>query len=383
MSEQVRKMLIKSRATGLQKIDKNIQLHDRVYLHCILWYDNHHSKDIEVDKNTPNDTPSLSNNDETFIYVSIQDTIGRVVDHFLPNKSLPQQFAFAKEMLLPRIRIASGQQDGHEYQRLASTSRFYEAIERQLILKSNINTVIIRFFNPNEQDATPLLDFVTTINPDVSIGAANVDSVPTTFTTDEAIDSMNGDVEIHERNTTTESTAILFPTVAGGTYKQLWDTVSKHLVTTSNSDPKRISAKEKVRQMQMKSKAIGDTKRIQRMEHRLFLQLISVVLNRTTNAMQVNGNTPIFVSRYDNVQRLVSDQTLQKNGTTAWELLIPIFSKSTTACAIDCDTTSSDHKFRLVASSVNQKNSKVTWEDLIHQEKVNCFGIVLLLNFTL
>jgi hypothetical protein len=350
-----------------------------VYLHCVLWYDKE-CNSIDVDATAKDNTATSSRKDETYIYVSIQDTIGRVVDSFLSDQSQPpQQSAFAKEMLLSRIRTTREPLQSNEYERLPSTLRFYEAIERQLISKDNINTVIIRFFNPDEQDDTPLFDLTTTTNTTTT--GADIDFLPPT-SIDNAIDSSAAGAEVHETILNEQSGKMSFPIVAGGLYNLLWKVVSKDIALVASGDPKKISAKQKVRQMQMKSKAIGDVKRIQQMEHRLFLQLISAEYNRTTNAMQVNGNTPVFVSRHDNVQRLVSDQSLpehlQKNGSIPWELLLPIIANASTDI-IDSDAIPSNHKFRLVASSVNRNDAKVTWDDLIRDEKVNCFDNVLLL----
>ena len=376
VSDQVRKMLIKSRATALRNTDKNIQMHDRVYLHCIMWYDHDSNNDGVVantssgsncshQKNTGENAATLSDKQDIYIYVSIQDTIGRVVDTFVPNKSLPQ-ISFAKEMLW--IRSTSDPQQRNEYQRFPSTLRIYEAIQQQSLSKDDVNKVIIRFFNPNEQvDTTCVVDAAS--NNHITTGA----NVPPT-SIKKVVDSRNFDVETRETITINEATSIDIPIVAGGIYNQLWNAVAHQIYLSVNPDTKKISAKEKVRQMQMKSKATGDVKRIKQLEHRLYLQMITAEYNPITNSIQINGNSPVFVSRYDAVQRIVSDRLL----SMSWELLVPIMTDATTGTTHH-DSTSSNHTFRLVVSSMKQNDTEMTWDNLLHHGKVNCFGNVLLL----
>lgn len=398
VSDQVRKMLIKSRATGLR--NTTVQIQDRVYLHCILWYDHNENK---VDLNsTQNPSPSsttakTSNSDETYIYVSIQDTIGRVVDTFVPNRSHPQETLLAKEMLWIRTTSTPPEQI-NEYQRFPSTLRFYEAIEQQWISKDNINTVIIRFFNPNEQDATPTTSLENSQKPLIQLEECNNSSILSPSTIDSDINtipptSMDGaddanklEVTTHETITLSDSTTISIPLVTGNVYDQLWDTISGLVVHTTNMDAKKISAKEKVRQMQMKSKAIGDTKRIKQKEHRLYLQLITTHYNQSTNTIQIIGNIPVFVSRHDVVQRIVDEQsaskTLPNDGSMFWELLV--LADATNDCNDNnhTSTTNSKHTFRQVASSNNENLTKLTWNDLILHEKVNGFGNLFLQYFS-
>ena len=407
VSDQVLKMLIKSRAMGLRN-SAVVQIQDRVYLHCIMWYDDPVGNDNAATCSDRNDD---TGNDETYIYVSIQDTIGRVLDTFSPNRSRhhtqppqPLPVVLAKEMLSIRATSTTTNipQNGNEYQRLPSTLRFYEVIERQLMSKDNVNHVIIRFFDPRVLDATSVTitarndihrpqpqerlesgDDPAPTNTPKSIGT-DIQLNPQITNNCKAVDSNELDLSTHETITVDESsmTAVI-PILAGNMYNQLWDTVGKHIVAATNTDPNKPSAKEKVRQMQMKSKAIGDAKRIKMLEHRLFFQLTTTVHIPSTNTIQVIGTKPVFVSRFDFVQRIASDQAHpedpQNHGPILWELLLPVLTRNATIDKNHQNATTYYHKFRRIASSsVDANATSLTWKDLIRHDKVGCFGNVLL-----
>jgi hypothetical protein len=357
VSDQVRKMLIKSRATGRV----NIQPQDRVYLHCLLLDD-----DEGLD-------PSITGN-ESYRYFSIQDTVGHAIDalivhpkSFTSPKANPSQ---RKEMLVKVTRDGS-----NEYRRLPYALRFYEAIAQSLLVK-DVNTIIIR--SSAHDDTTTEVDH-------------DVDSASTLDTTDTNVrDSLVIATNDFNDGAGNESmlkiTTTLFPFVSDLTCSHLRDTLQTILPFPDKSYAKRSAlAKEKVRQMQMKSKARGDVKRIKLPEQRFFLQFVTVVENHDNNVesnshLQIIGDDPIFLSRLDPLHRLVRDFSpgIPKHDASQplfWELLVFVCNRTING---DQEFESNFRRIMTSDDTNEEKQSKMTWSDAERNGIVRCFDSVIL-----
>jgi hypothetical protein len=274
VSEQVQRMLIKSRATGRS----DLKMQDRLYFHCII----------------VNDTDQKLSKEE-YRYFSSQDTVGRVVSSFGF-----QAGGMQAEML---IRIY-GDQDAFEYRRLPLLLRLYEIISRKLL--AEFDTIIIRFFDPMQNDPTIVVDddsFDTAVdhqhNPEVGL-----DSKEMAVLTETSVPV------ISERNEG--------PTLVSNS--RLHAQISFALEDGKGHGKNTSSSVVKVRQMQMKSKATGDAKRV-KMNDRFFVDL--VVIEDGENCKVTRS--PVFLCRTDAIGRLTTDIFAKASLKEKWEyeLLVP------------------------------------------------------------
>jgi hypothetical protein len=412
ISEQVHKMLIKSRATGRT----NIQIQDRVYLHCILWYDTDTMTNDDGDNNNNNN----NNPNESYKYFSIQDSIGHALDTFSITSQQQQNQYQAKEMLIQIQRhnidediLNDDVVETNGYRRFPSILRFYEAIQHKFISINVINTVIIRYYNTNHQEATTSIFHQNNIDQHdttTSLPVTNIEHHPGTSSvhkSDESIVPVVHSDIVAPDNIVTESanettitindgSIIPIPIVTGTRYNQLWDVIKAILPVADDSTKRKSSlSKEKVRQMQMKSKGIGDVKRIKQIEDRFFLQLIITKMihqNDSNTVVQIRDNIPIFVSRFDTVDRMIREYkplaSLIPNKDDNWELLIPLVQSKNKSSTSDCDVDihNSSYKFRQIAipnvmlnntEAVNT-SMKLTWENVERKGIVNCFDYIVL-----
>jgi hypothetical protein len=281
VSDQVRRMLIKSRATGRPDLLET----DRIYLHCVVLSARSDDGDVEagaVDESTI----------DTCRYFSLQETIGRAVATIQePERPLHLQ-ASAVEMLVV------SKQDG-QYLRLPPTLRFDEAVQQSFLTKT-ADTVIVRYYDPKVTDATPLVD-----------AAVNTDYTPTVPIVNPS--NIQGSTECIAAASECRSVQ---PVTAASTLarvrcSRLVDALrareGKTTLTKSKKSPS--AASEKVRQMKIKSKATGDGKRI-KLQDRFFLELVTV-LDRThvdkDGECAVLSSVPIFVALSDSMDRHVRD----------------------------------------------------------------------------
>lgn len=223
-SEQVRKMLMKSRCTGAH----NLKLQDRLHLHVIV---------IDGDAIA-----------EHFRYFSRQDTVARVVHSFAPK--LPQE----AELLVTTM--------DQTYRRLPIMLRLYEVVEKGYL--RDADSVVIRCFNPpGEEPTTSILD------------RDHADVEPTAIVmTDTAHDNVKMSGILDEASPRKPTAPTFFTDQLNAAIAEL----------DKNSKTKKSSSAVKVRQMTMKSKAKGDAKRISRMEDRFFVELVSVTTGSASSS---------------------------------------------------------------------------------------------------
>ena len=138
VSEQVQRMLIKSRATGRS----DLKVEDRVYLHCILWSDN------------DDDNNNVGEAAEDYRYYSPQDTVGRVLSSF--DNPVKLQMGL-KEMLVSVDNASNASSPEINYRHLPVGLRLYEAIA-QSYLSGKVDTVVIRWYSKEDDVTTSILE---------------------------------------------------------------------------------------------------------------------------------------------------------------------------------------------------------------------------------
>jgi hypothetical protein len=299
VSDQVRSMLIKSRATGRS----DLKMQDRVFLHGM----------IDQGEATMR---------EGYRYFSLQDTVGRVLSTFA-NKTETGKDA---ELLIRRLPKAHAsvmnENENNEtavvYRRLPTLMRLYEAISQQHL--ADIDTVVIRLYNSAQEEATPsVVDDKEDIQPDM------MDTETTTVTTDNVPpDMMDTQTTTAPENNAPEEKST--HDAEEVTNDRLTDAIRN---MDEGKDPKKKKKKSsaattKVRQMQMKSRATGDAKQV-KMEDRFFLELV-IVTDEASGDQCTATAAPLFVSQTNNFERLVRDHGKAPTASQQWqwEILVPV-----------------------------------------------------------
>jgi hypothetical protein len=282
VSDQVRRMLIKSRATGRS----DLKMQDRVFLHGM----------IDQGEATMR---------EDYRYFSLQDTVGRVLSTFASTETGKDA-----ELLIRWLSKADASVMNENatpaYRRLPTLMRLYEAISHQYL--ADIDTVVIRLYNSAQEEATPSV----------------VDGE------DEDIQPVMMDTETTDTATQNDAAKEKSPTKSMDDAEEVTNGRLTDAIRTMDEgkDPKKkkksSTAAAKVRQMQMKSRATGDAKQV-KMEDRFFLELVTVTDDAASDQCTATA-APVFVSHKNNFERLVRDSG--KAPTTSqswqWEILVPL-----------------------------------------------------------
>jgi hypothetical protein len=293
VSDQVRRMLIKSRATGRS----DLKMQDRVFLHGMI---------------DPGETISHTMR-EDYRYFSLQATVGRVLSTFASNTETGKD----AELLVrwsPNTTISvMNENETPVYRRLPTLMRLYEAISHQYL--ADIDTVVIRVYNSAQEEATPsVVDDKEEEQEESKVtDIVQPDMMDTETTPATENDAAGEEKSTHDADEVTNC--------------RLTDAIR---AMDERKDPKKkkksSAAATKVRQMQMKSKATGDTKQV-KMEDRFFLELVTVTDDATGDQCTATA-APVFVSLKNNFERLVRDNGKKAPTTTSpswqWELLVPL-----------------------------------------------------------
>jgi hypothetical protein len=353
VSDQVRRMLIKSRATGRPDLLET----DRIYLHCV----------VLSARSDYGDGDAFADDESTvdaYRYFSLQETIGRAVATIQePERSLHVQ-AGAVEMLV------LSKQDG-EYRRLPSTLRFHEAVQ-QSFLTGTVDTVIVRYYDSKVTDATPLIGT-----------AVDTDHVPAVPIVEPS--SIQGSTECiaaaMECGSLTVKSAAAASILTSGRYSRVVDVLRAHEGKDAQTKPKKSpsATNEKVRQMKIKSKAIGDGKRI-KLQDRFFLELVTV-LDRThidkDGECTVLSVVPIFVALSDSMDRhvrcyaqLPKETILELEAKWTWDLL-----------CFKRDDNMPDEAEAFLCLAENRATTANTWKRTVEEGTVKEFDRVVLRYF--
>lgn len=251
VSDQVRKMLVKSRATG----DKRLKQQDRLYFECIL-----------------------DNGDEMkreFRFFSPQDTFARIADSF-PK---PTKTQGGNDMEVIMKHSLDGEADA-EYRRFPMTMRVYEAIANKFINENTVDVLLIRWF-ADTADMTPsILD----TKEDESIE-------------DKPTQAMGPSVE-----TSSQKEENIVKPGPGDVDEVLTEIIQQmDLSKNKGKKPKKVTPSIiKVRNMQIKSKAKGDAKRVPKVENRFFLDVVVVEMETKTASSSFQ-----FLARTDPIERIL------------------------------------------------------------------------------
>jgi len=341
VSEQVQRMLIKSRATGR----KDLKMEDRVYLHCIFWTDNDDDDDDDVDSAEQDD----------YRYFSKQDTVGRILASFenLGNK----------KGLTELLVSANNSQDDSEvdYRRLPVGMRVYEAISASHIT-GKVDTVVIRQYGSEAGATTSIVEETHADDDDVMTdAAANTDpETPTTAT---------GTIGSNETSSApvSSSETMTIDSASSLSYARLSEALILLDACDSKKKTKQTNSAAKVRQMQMKSKARGDTKRV-KMPDRFFLELV-VADDKGFDSVATEACGSVFLAKSDPLDRLLRDcvPPLNDPSLTPWELLVPSLNDS-----------GGSYSFQRIAGSNDDSSSFKSWDDAEQAGKVKSFDRIIL-----
>jgi hypothetical protein len=280
VSDQVRRMLIKSRATGRS----DLKMQDRVFLHCMI------------------DKGEVTMR-EDYRYFSLQDTVGRVLSTFAETGK-------DAEVLIRSKATSNNADESPVYRRLPVLMRLYEVISRHYL--ADIDTVVIRLYNSAQEEATTSVDE----DKDEADQPDAMDSETTANRAAEPIQKSDAAAEVSPMETADDTNGVINSSLADATRTMDESTAPK-------KKKKASAAAAKVRHMQMKSRATGDAKRV-KMEERFFVELVTVT-DDTTCGQCTATSAPFFVSQKDSFERLVRDcGKAPTNNSWQWELLVPL-----------------------------------------------------------
>jgi hypothetical protein len=279
VSDQVQRMLIKSRASGRS----DLKVQDRFYLRCLV-------------------DDGISSMAEEFRYFSTQDTTGRILSSF-SCATKP-----ASELLVSRQS---------SYRRLPVLSRVYELVADGHL--SEFDRVVVRWYDPDVDDGpTSSVDDNADDNDAVVEHVNEVNDAPNNLPSEipssgsrheEGEASLTNGAATHEGS---PPTASLAATPADHVLQQLHDALAAHDQGTRNGKATQRStstaAFAKVRQMQMKGRAVGDKKRV-KIEDRFFVELVIVADagDSAETAMRVVESSAVFMAKTDSLSRLIRD----------------------------------------------------------------------------
>jgi hypothetical protein len=224
------------------------------------------------------------------------------------------------------------------YGRLPVLMRFYEAVSQKHL--SRFDKVIIRFFDPTKQGATmSVADMV------MSVGDHAAETAMTEpIQKDEGLDATESGTDQQNPNRVTN-------TRLSEALRTMEDPAKKKKKSTA--------AAEKVRQMQMKSKAKGDAKRV-KMTDRFFLELITAI---DDGECCVVSAAPVFQATMDKMNRVVRDCAKQPDGSWSWELLIPVVGDKNSQQQFD---------------RISPDDAAISWEEAEKKKIVKPFDRVIL-----
>ncbi|KAG7360902.1 hypothetical protein IV203_036001 [Nitzschia inconspicua] len=300
VSEQVLKMLVKSRATG----DKNLKLMDRMYFQCIVL----------------NDTPDDADHDDNttikeYRYFSPQDTFAKIAATFVQANSNNKKMhleVLCRRKLRPRHDETEFEQRVHR--RFPMNMRVYEAVADGYLedpSRQEVETLIVRIFDDNNEPTPSVLE-----DPNDDDGDDTMDIV---VTADDVTKEQTSDSQSQTCSTTFDD----------GTNPQIWseefedpalaDVLEKWNETQGKSNTRKSSAAVmKVQQMKMKSKSKGDTKRIPNMEDRFFLEAVMVMEKGPV------ASGYYFLANSDPIERILQYcATTGNDERENWDFIIP------------------------------------------------------------
>ena len=359
VSDQVLRMLVKSRATG----EKSLKQQDRIYFQCLVFLDD----DNENDNDNDDDTTSMTNNNnindnnnnnstggvdtaasttkvsilsKEYRYFSPQDTFAKIANSF------PNHNGYLSEVLCRRQPAAGDRLVADEASSLLThrcfpvSMRIYEAISQGYLSDTDtkIDTLIIRWYR-NRDNATPsiiedkfeddeMIDTDESNNNYIGITTSTLSDEQimtdaTTITTPETKIPMQVDEET--KGVAINDTSAFFEDTQISNIIQKLDDLNRKGKKATTKKPLSAVA---IKLRQMKSKG---NKKI-KIEDRIFLNVVIITFENTEedNAMAISED--IFMSKSEPIERILRyiSTTTEKNSTTTttrnvedWIFLVP------------------------------------------------------------
>jgi hypothetical protein len=291
VSEQIRRMLVKSRATG----EERLKMQDRIYFQCF------------IDKGSDEHGEDATGIEKDYRFFSHQDTAAKIASSFHP----PTSGAMAQVLLLR----PSPQHDGSSdvvYRRIPVTMRIYEAVSKGILSDQEVDTLVIRWSNEGEALFPSVVEEKVPHPPqqdDPGEDRMQIDG--------------NGDSEKaaggHEHVEDPDLVQTDKPERGGLVVDDSLNRAIREMdeANAKGGKPRKASAASStVRNMQIKSKAHGDKKRIPNMENRFFLEIVLVT------ASGIAKSTFQFLAKTDTIERIL--QNVASSTTPAdWDFYVP------------------------------------------------------------
>ena len=314
VSDQVLRMLVKSRATG----DKNLKEKDRLYFQCLNLVD-------DSNEDPTNESSADAKSSKEYRYFSPQDTFAKIAGTFSNSRKHDKEF-FSE--VLCRLSVGTSEETSQElpvYGRFPVTMRVYEAQSKgYLSLSETVSNyfddmLIVRWYRDRE-DATSLIQDVLLVGDESNPNDANDTDMPDKEMLTNGVTTpidMDIDEEIDAEKNNGESTSTFQDVSLTNTIRELDEANKKG--TKKSISAKKSAAALKVKQMKMKSKAKGNKK--VKMEDRVFLEVVSI---------SEIGKKPTcesyFLSKNDSIEKIllcIGTSPFSKSTANDWDFLVP------------------------------------------------------------
>lgn len=350
VSNQVQRMLIKSSAVGR----KELRQEDRIYFRCLIVLD----CDDEDNKGNFEDPKEFDR--EQYRFYSMQDSVARILESFESQKLALCNAQYESELLVKNRQSAENKNDKdvESYGRISVLLRVYEAIAQGLL--QNFDEVMIRFFNP---EVLPRTTEITQRNDHQREQSFEfTENTMTDTPMENNIDQDTASNAVGEKTTENESSSFDDSTTIER-LRNIIEMMDEKNLKTKRS--KRQSASvQKVREMQMKSKAKGDTKRVQ-MTDRFFFDLVILIDNNTDDGTCLSTAECCFLSKSDRISRIVQDFSTKKATSLQWEIY---------SVKLRLDTADNDPSF--MYQKIN--DTSITFREAEKQSHLNPFDRIII-----
>ena len=330
VAAQVQRLLIKSQAMGRASLAPR----DRIYFMCRI---------VTAAGVLPDPAEHTKHQ---YCFFSKQDTVGKVVDH------LQQTLCYKKsqaELLIDlpeeaQDRRSSPEEESHHHAhgRLPTLWRLYECVAKGYLSDKEHNVVTVRVYDPTQEQ--PTAEVAGTVAADVertdddmndvlpqeeslentsrieSIAAAQSASTGTEASSVQ--ESSGTSQEAVPLGLEEDSPATTSPTVVNPPLMKAIEEASSQSKKPTKAKKSNSAAAQKVRQMQIKSKALGDAKRV-KLASRFYLEVClvhTVASDGDIFTYQVESIRPYFLSITDSLNRLVRDY-YYKHTADRWDYL--------------------------------------------------------------
>jgi hypothetical protein len=350
VSDQVRCMLIKSRATGRA----NLEQQDRVYLHCLIddcttTTTNTYNSNSTTGQEEDDDLPLLQ---EEYLYFSRQDTVGSVVTKLGSKASISstavQQHAGSSNTdaeLLVLTKTLNNKKDdsavddagvvvggGGLYQRLPVLMRLYEGMSLGYLRP--VDEVVLRIYDPSKEDAsTSIDDHMIDKSPADEISQYDdISPVHAASSPDSNLNEVESPPIEESSSCASGDEDVIVIERLGQAIQAMDQSLDKGKNSKTKSPKKESAAVNKVAMMKIKSQAKGDAKRVKEMSDRFFVQLVTAIIDDNGDddaaARSCTCNLSIvFCSKKDTFDRLFRDcvkapaEIGKMEDSWQWELL--------------------------------------------------------------